>query len=50
MKFPASLSVFALLRVLLFSLTVSHCGYLRVLRLEGSNSETDEGGDGENCK
>ena len=26
-KCPTSLSVFTLLRVLLFSLTVSHCGY-----------------------
>ena len=32
MKFPASLSVFALLRVLLFSLTVSHCGLLHSTR------------------
>ena len=30
----ASLSVFSLLRVLLFSLTVSHCGYHRVFRAE----------------
>ena len=34
MKCPVSLSVFALLRGLLFSLTVSHCGYPRVLRVE----------------
>ena len=42
MKCPASLSVFALLLGLLFSLTVSHCGY----PTEESNSESDRGGDG----
>ena len=50
MKCPASLSVFAVLGGLLFSLTVSHCGYPRVLRAEISNSESDRGGDGKNCK
>ena len=49
MKCPASLSVFARLHVL-FSLTFSHCGYPGVLSVAGSNSETDRGGDGENCK
>ena len=47
MKCPVSLSVFALLRLLLFSLTVSHCGYPRVLCVEWSNSENDRGWHGE---
>ena len=42
--------LFLLSSVSCCSRTVSHCGYPRVLRVEWSNSETDRGGDGKNCK